>query len=316
LDTEELDEVRREYRRRPADNPVDYALLLLRMPRLFVEAKTLGSNLNDPKWAQQVIGYAVVAGVEWVVLTDGNEWRIYNAHAAVPVEEKLFRSVRLDDAVSAPEETLRALSKAQMQENLIAELWKAHSVDRLVGAAVKGLFGSAPDPALVRFVRRRAPALAPADIRASLARVRVQLDFPVEPAAPRVDGAARLTVARSALRSAPRAPLARGTPWRRITLKDLIEGGHVRPPIDLEVVYKRHSLTARIEADATVTWDGARYDSLSTAAGMARRSIIGAPPGRRYPQTNGWTFWRVRDEAGALRAVDGLRRRAYEAGRE
>lgn len=37
------DEVHREYRRRPTDNPVDYALLLLlRTPRLFIEAKGLG----------------------------------------------------------------------------------------------------------------------------------------------------------------------------------------------------------------------------------------------------------------------------------
>jgi hypothetical protein len=45
------DEVHREYRRRPADNPVDYALLLSRTPRLFIEAKGLGENINDPKWA-------------------------------------------------------------------------------------------------------------------------------------------------------------------------------------------------------------------------------------------------------------------------
>ena len=38
------------------------------------------------------MGYAIVAGVEWVVLTDGNEYRIYNTHAPVPVAEKLFHS--------------------------------------------------------------------------------------------------------------------------------------------------------------------------------------------------------------------------------
>jgi hypothetical protein len=47
------DEVHREYRRRPADNPVDYALLLSRTPRLFIEAKGLGENIDDPKWANQ-----------------------------------------------------------------------------------------------------------------------------------------------------------------------------------------------------------------------------------------------------------------------
>ncbi len=95
-DTIDPDEVHREYRRKSADNPVDYALLLVRTPRLFVEAKGLGENIDDPKWANQTISYAAVAGVEWVALTDGNEWRIYNAHAPVPVESKLFRRIRLD----------------------------------------------------------------------------------------------------------------------------------------------------------------------------------------------------------------------------
>jgi hypothetical protein len=42
------DEVHREYRRRSPDNPVDYALLLSRTPRLFIEAKGLGENIDDP----------------------------------------------------------------------------------------------------------------------------------------------------------------------------------------------------------------------------------------------------------------------------
>jgi hypothetical protein len=58
-----------------------------------------------------------------------------------------------------------------------------------------------------------------------------------------------------------------------------------------------------------VTWNGATYDSLSTAGGMARKSIVGAPPGREYPQTNGWTFWRFRDTDGHLAFVDALRQR-------
>lgn len=76
---------------------MDYALFLLRTPRLFIEAKSLGAHINDGKWASQILAYATVAGVEWVALTDGNEWRIYNSHAPVPVEQKLFRVVRVAD---------------------------------------------------------------------------------------------------------------------------------------------------------------------------------------------------------------------------
>jgi hypothetical protein len=90
-DVEDLEDVKLEYRRRPSDNPVDYARFLLRAPRLFIEAKSLGNHLDDGKWASQILAYATVAGVEWVALTDGNEWRIYNSHATVPVEQKLFK---------------------------------------------------------------------------------------------------------------------------------------------------------------------------------------------------------------------------------
>jgi predicted type IV restriction endonuclease len=66
-DVEDLEDVKLEYRRRPVDNPVDYALFLLRSPRLFIEAKSLGSRLgariDDGKWASQILAYATVAGV-------------------------------------------------------------------------------------------------------------------------------------------------------------------------------------------------------------------------------------------------------------
>ncbi len=68
-DIEDIDEVSREYKRKPQDNPVDYALFMLRSPRLFVEAKGLEKDLGDRKWISQVLGYATVVGVEWCVLT-------------------------------------------------------------------------------------------------------------------------------------------------------------------------------------------------------------------------------------------------------
>jgi hypothetical protein len=62
-DIRDPDEVHREYRRRGTDNPVDYALVEQRAPRLFIEAKGLDENLDDPRWANQIIAYATVAGV-------------------------------------------------------------------------------------------------------------------------------------------------------------------------------------------------------------------------------------------------------------
>ncbi len=183
-DVEDLDEVKLEYRRRPSDNPVDYALFVSRTARLFVEAKALGANLNEPKWANQMLGYAMAAGVEWVALTDGNEYRIYNSHAAVPVEQKLFRRVLVADPATRPQDTLALLSKAQMADHLIDELWKAHFIDRQIRATLEGLFGPEPDPSLVRLIRSRIPALSPAEIRAGLGRLRATFDFPGAPPMP------------------------------------------------------------------------------------------------------------------------------------
>src|ERR1043166_1120124 len=108
-DTNDPDEGHWEYKPKPKYNPVDFALMLQRAPSLFVEAKALRDSLRDDKLVAQILTYASVAGVQWVVLTNGDEYRIYNANAPVPVEEKLFRTVRISEDESGAPEALRVL---------------------------------------------------------------------------------------------------------------------------------------------------------------------------------------------------------------
>jgi hypothetical protein len=153
-DVGNLEEVSQEYKRQSRDKPVDYALFLLRTPKLFVEAKSLGQNLDDRRWSNQIMGYAAVAGVKWTVITNGDEYRIYNACVDVPVEEKLFRVVRVTDQGVAAEETLALLSKDRIRDNDIEILWEAHFVDRQVRTALEQLFSPDPDSALTRLVKK------------------------------------------------------------------------------------------------------------------------------------------------------------------
>jgi len=327
-DVEDLDEVRCEYKLKQADNPVDYAFFVHGNLRLFVEAKALGENLD--KCAHQIMGYAGVAGVvEWIVLTNGNEYRIYNAHAQVPIEQKLFKRVVLASGEPDIAGTLLLLSKAQLQGTVIDDLWRQYFVDRQVKQAVESLSGIEPPTDFLHLIRKRVPALSLTDVRQSLGRATLSLDYraaqsaPTPPAAPMPAGAgqrawatrrnnlAAETAAVEAERAAPEEPLEDKTPWRHVTLGDLILSGTVRLPLDIEVTYKGQRLTARIEPDGNVTWNGATYDSLSIAGGMARKSIVGAPPGREYPPTNGWTFWRFHDSDGRLAFVDALRQRHF-----
>jgi hypothetical protein len=312
-DVEDIDEVSREYRRKPQDNPVDYALFMLRSPRLFVEAKGLEKDLTDRKWISQVLGYATVVGVEWCVLTNGDEYRLYNAHAPVDVEQKLFRVVRISesDQEEYALETLELLSKEKMGDNLLNVLWKAHFIDRHVSRALGELLQN-DDASLIRLIRKRTPELTPAEIRESLKRADIRIDFPVV-------SVSSQSLAREEIEDETTAPVEVVEKTKEgqktlnipgIKVSDLIRANLIDPPLKLEKVYKGAHLEAEVQQDGTIVFDGDTYTSLSLAAALARKSIIGAPEGRRYPQTNGWVFWKYWDsETGRLEEIDVLRQR-------
>jgi hypothetical protein len=311
-DLEDLEDVKLEYKRLSSDNPVDYSLFLLRAPRLFIEAKALGVHLDDHKWTSQILNYATVAGVEWVALTDGNEWRIYNSHAVVPVEQKLFRIVRVADPDTRPGETLALLSKSGLQDKIIETLWKTEVVDRQVRPALDGLFSPEIPADFVRLIHRRVPELAIADVRASLARARIIVDYPAIHLGRTAAAEAPVPTPASDETGSGGPEVGSGTPWRHVTLGQLITAGLVRVPFDIEHRYRGAQLAARIEDSSRIVFQGSAYDSLSTAGGVARKSIAGPFPGRDIPQTNGWTFWQFRGSDGTLHVLDDLRRELHE----
>jgi hypothetical protein len=250
-----------------------------------------------------------------VALTDGNEWRLYNSHATVPVEQKLFRTVRVADPATRPGETLSLLSKAQLQDNLIDLYWKSEFVDRQVGETLRALFAGVPDPAVVRLVHGRLPTLARPDVRASLGRLRANFDFPVVPTTTSRAGPVPDLPAVGAPRPSeprPKAP-GKGTPGHGVTLGQLIDAGLIRVP--LEIVHRGRAGEALglIEAADRVVVDGVAYASLSIAGGAARRSMRGEPLGAANPATNGWTFWELHGADGQLHPMDALRRQLHDS---
>jgi hypothetical protein len=296
---DELEDVRREYRAKPSDNPVDYALFVFGKPRLFIEAKALATTL-DRKSASQVVGYAATVGVGWCVLTNGDEYRLYKSHASVDVDEKLLRTVRLSDPDQAGLclETLALIAREQMGDTELELLWKSQFVDRRVKTTLAELFAE-ENGALARLVHKRSSELSLGDVRESLQRAQLLVHFPLVTLPTAI---AERAVPDAGVKSA----IASGA--HAVELHDLIDAGLVQPPLHLEKTYKGVRLEAVIEADGRVRVAEGSYDSLSTAGGMARKSVVGTPPGRAYPQTNGWTFWMYRDVAsGELRSIDFLR---------
>lgn len=276
---EDVEEVVREYTSEKKGNPVDYGLLTGRQPRLFVEAKPLHAPLGDSKWATQIMSYAVVAGVTWMVLTNGDEYRIYNAHAKVPIEEKLWRAVRISDATPLVEETLELLARDRLDENRIDALWQAHFVDRKVRGALEDLLGGSGREQMISLVRKRVPDLSPSEIRASLRRCRPTLDFPVPPSGGAKAGGKKGTKVK-------KPPVSSG-----VSLSDLLSAKLLAPPVTLTRRYKGRTLSATIESDGRVTCLGRHYTSLSLAGAAARASVVGVGQDGKPPATNGWAFW-------------------------
>ncbi|EIV94885.1 putative type IV restriction endonuclease [Frankia sp. QA3] len=342
-DIHDLDEVNREYRFGPSANPVDYALLLLRRPRLFIEAKGLGEDLSQLRWATQVLSYATSAGVRWVALTNGDEWRIYNAHAPVPVDQKLYRSVSISADPGGAAEVLALLGKDAMNGDRIDDLWRAEFVDGQLRSALAELFdGGDPAAELVSLVHRRTRDLSEADVRAGLIRTRATFDFPAGfPAAGSAPRTSSLPPAVSpppassgagtgpsprpsstvSVTTGPPAPTAvasasasatspaRVTPEERsLKLTDLVKAGIVRPGSTLTGDYRGGRRTAEVLPDGKVNFGGDEL-SLSAAGAAAKVDIAGPGLPETARQTDGWDFWKAPDPtSGQLVSLKNLRR--------
>jgi predicted type IV restriction endonuclease len=299
-DIRDPDEVHREFRPISKDSPVDYALKLIRKPRLFLEAKGLGEDLSDRKWIAQVLGYAVVAGVEWCVLSDGDCYRFYNAAAPVDADEKLFCTLRLTESNEADAlKTLSLISRRNMEDNLLDVLWSAHFVDRRVKEAVRSMFASV-DRSLVRLIHRKTVKLTPKDIAEALRRLDVRVDLATIPSE------ARKTSSRQATAKPASRPTGVQQPRRKahfaVKLSDLIAAGLLRPPLPLFRKYRGKQMEATLLPDGTVQFQGNVYKTCSTAAEVARSTVTG-----RRMNTNGWSFWQFRDGNGKSKELIAVR---------
>jgi hypothetical protein len=299
-DIRDPDEVHREFKPTSKDCPVDYALALLRKPRLFVEVKGLGETLADRKWIAQVLGYAIVAGVEWCVLTDGDEYRFYNATAAVDAEEKLFCKIRVSESNEAEAaKTLNLISRGNMEENILDVLWNAYFVDRRVKQALQEMLNT-PDRGLVRLIRRKVCKLTPKEIVQSLRRLDCRIDSPT----PIPESGVRLPAPARKPTKESSKPGKRNRKDFGVALADVISAGLLSPPLDLFRKYKGKLLEAKLLADARVSFQETVYDSCSTAAEIARSTVTG-----RRMNTNGWSFWQYRDANGKRTTLFDVRQR-------
>lgn len=81
---------------------LDYVLKIGGQPRIAVEAKAIGKVLTDTD-AAQVIQYCSILGIEWAVVTNAREWRLYHQFAQSDLAGKLLFNLDLVGWTSSPE---------------------------------------------------------------------------------------------------------------------------------------------------------------------------------------------------------------------
>ena len=125
-DTGSLEDVKRNFPIVIGRKPVylDYVLKVNGKPRILVEAKAPSEDLD--RFIQQVLSYAKVADIDWAVLTNGRELRVYHASWKTP----LYR-LSIEEYVREAEK-LRSLSKESISTGSLDKKAKEEYTRRAV----------------------------------------------------------------------------------------------------------------------------------------------------------------------------------------
>ena len=100
----------------------DYTMLPNTEFEWFLEVKKWKLILSERE-AKQAVNYAANQGKRWAVLTNGDEWRIYDANCHEDLTRKCIFTTELSSSTAI--ETLSLLTKESMQQNLLAASHRA-----------------------------------------------------------------------------------------------------------------------------------------------------------------------------------------------
>jgi len=98
------------------------------VPTVLVELKKVNVDLM-PKHLKQVSSYAINMGCEWVLLTNGKEWKLYHISFGQPPQPKLVDSWNLisDDPVILAEK-FSLVGYKNVKKGGLARLWEKSNV--------------------------------------------------------------------------------------------------------------------------------------------------------------------------------------------
>ena len=130
----DLDHLSREHAIKGAGTTehVDFAMQAERGPDakaiVMVELKRVGVDLA-PKHLRQACSYAINAGSEWILLTNGREWRLYHVEFGQPPITKLVEQWNLmKDDIGSLAKKFDLICLKSLRKGSLDDLWKKTQV--------------------------------------------------------------------------------------------------------------------------------------------------------------------------------------------
>ena len=104
----------------------DYGVRIEKDLIAFIEVKRVATKL-DAKHLRQVEMYAVNEGVQWVILTNGANWKVYHITGGLPVIIDLALDVNLlgEESLQYKASLLYYLTRESLKRQQIDDLWRA-----------------------------------------------------------------------------------------------------------------------------------------------------------------------------------------------
>lgn len=256
-------------------------------PAVIVELKRVGVDLA-PKHLKQASRYAIDAGCEWVLLTNGRVWRLYHVEFGQPPVTKL---VEHWDLIHDEPEVLATkfdlISYKNLKRGILDTLWERTKV-LAPESLLKAILSPDLVKALRRVLKRDTGVMVSADhivsgLRKVLNESAASILDNVEVSLPE-----------------PQEKEQRRKTGKRCELASLLEANLISPDTVLFVEYKDIRYEATVQANGTILLDGEYFKTPSAAGGaVTSKHGISAP--------NGWMFWQFLGSDGKPKSLETVR---------
>jgi hypothetical protein len=258
-------------------------------PLVMVELKRVGVDLTS-RHLKQACRYAIDAGCEWVLLTNGREWQLHHVEfGQPPVTKQVDRWDLLQDDVETLATKFRLISLRSLKRGALVKLCETAQVLAPEGL-LKAILSRDAIRAVKRVLRRETGIRVKADeivtaLRRMLNESAVAVLEDVEVSLPQEGRGGR----------------ARQERRPYCTLRKLVEAGLVKAGSKAFAEYQGQRYEAVVQPDGKMLFEGEAFRSPSAAGGA-----VTAKHGVSKP--NGWTFWQVKNSEGEVVKLAALRK--------